>query len=264
MEDTQRPCVLIFAGADPSGGAGIAADIQAITVHGAHPLPVITALTVQDNDRVFSVHPVAAELVQQQAKALIDKITISAIKIGIVGNAANAEVIAAMIRAVRQCNADVPVVFDPVLASGHGDALSVDNAAQALQPLFALASLIVPNLPEATALCSGVTEIPAQATYLLGRGCQNVLIKGGHAIDGEVVNRWFSRDAHQAWCWPRLQGQFHGSGCTLASAIAALLARGLPMQRAIESAQNYCWQALENSFAIAAGQRIPERMPFEQ
>jgi len=115
-----RASVLIFAGSDPSGGAGLQADILAVSAMGAHPLSSITALTVQDNDRVFNVHPVPAGLVQQQAHALIDKMEIAAVKLGIVGNRANAEAIADTLRVMKQRNPALHVVLDSVPAHGHG------------------------------------------------------------------------------------------------------------------------------------------------
>lgn len=253
-----RPSVLIFAGSDPSGGAGLQADIQAVGALGAHPLTAITALTVQDNDRVFNVHPVPAGLVQQQAHALMDKIDIAAVKIGIVGNRENAEAIADTVRVMRQRKPDLPVVLDPVLASGHGDPLAADNAVQAIAPLLPVATLVTPNLPEALALCGGERRLDEQVDILL-RHCPHILIKGGHGMEPEVVNRWFTEGNQCAWTWPRLQGSFHGTGCTLASAIAALLAQGKPMVEAIEAAQAYCHQALVEAYAIADGQRIPNR-----
>jgi len=236
------------------------ADIQAIAALGAHPLSAITALTVQDNDRVFAVHPIPALLLRQQAQALINKIDIAAIKIGIVANHANAEVIAAIITELRKKQPNLPVVFDPVLASGHGDALAVDNAIQIIAPLIEIATLVTPNLPEAAALCGGDRRSETQAESLLRRGCRHVLIKGGHGKDnGKVVNQWFTQGHSRSWSWPRLKGAFHGSGCTLASAIAALLASGKTMEQALDIGQAYCQQALEQSYAIAEGQRIPDR-----
>jgi hydroxymethylpyrimidine/phosphomethylpyrimidine kinase len=253
-----RPSVLIFAGSDPGGGAGLQADIQAVAAFGAHPLSVVTAVTVQDNDRVYNVQPVAADLVRQQAQALIDKIDVAAIKIGIVGNRANAEAIAGIIGVLKQRRPALPVVLDPVLASGHGDALSADDAVQAIMPLLPLASIVTPNLLEAARLCGGESCIDAQAGMLL-RHCPNVLIKGGHDNGANVVDSWFSKDERRTWSWPRLDGGFHGTGCTLASAVAALLARGKPLAEALDSAQAYCHQALLSAYAIAAGQRIPNR-----
>jgi len=253
-----RPSVLIFAGSDPGGGAGLQADIQAVAAFCAHPLTVVTALTVQDNDRVYDVQPVAADMVRRQAQALIDKIDIAAVKIGIVGNRANAEAIAGLIAALRQRRPDLPVVLDTVLASGHGDALSKDDAVQAILPLLPLASIVTPNLPEAVRLCGGETKIDAQADMLL-RHCPNALIKGGHGSGKDVLNCWFNQHERRTWTWPRLEGEFHGTGCTLASAVAALLACGKPLEEALDAAQAYCHQALLSAYAIAAGQRIPDR-----
>ena len=259
----QRPAVLVLAGIDPSGGAGLAADLQAIAAQGAHALTVVTALTVQDNDRVFAVHPVAPELLLQQARALIDKIEISAVKIGITGSAANARAIAELIGQLRQRQPGLPVVLDTVLASGHGDMLSRDDAVQALAPLLPLATLITPNGPEAAALCGGPrggAHAGTHAHALLARGCANVLVSGGHDDGDTVVNRWFSTGGtQQDWRWPRLHAGFHGSGCTLAAAIAGQLAQRLPLVRALAKAQQYCYDTLRHAYAIAPGQLMPRR-----
>ncbi|WP_420476828.1 bifunctional hydroxymethylpyrimidine kinase/phosphomethylpyrimidine kinase [Noviherbaspirillum sp. ST9] len=253
-----RPSVLVFAGSDPSGGAGLQADVPAIAALGAHPLTSVTALTVQDNDRVFKVHPVPAALVQQQAQALVDKIDIAAVKVGIVGNRANAEAIADMLRRMKERNPGLHVVLDTVLASGHGDKLSEDNPAFAVMTLLPFATLVTPNLPEAAALCGGNQNMEAQVENLL-QYCPNVLIKGGHGTGPDIVNRLFTRENKCTWTWPRLPGGFHGTGCTLASAIAALLACGKTMVEAVEEAQAYCHQSLQSAYAIAGGQQIPNR-----
>jgi hydroxymethylpyrimidine/phosphomethylpyrimidine kinase len=258
--DSSGRTVLVFAGADPSGGAGIAADILAIGAQGAHALPVITALTVQDNDRVYEVLPVDGGVLRRQALALMNKVAIHAVKIGIPGNRANANVIAELIDMLRATRPDLPVVLDPVIASGAGDALT---RVDALARLLRLASVVVPNLPEAKALAdatgSGSATVAEQAASLRARGCANVLVTGGHAEGAVVVNRWFGAHGEREWQWPRLPGAFHGSGCTLASAIAARLACGDDMQHALYAAQHYCHQALEDAFSIADGQRIPQR-----
>lgn len=259
LADGARRTVLVFAGSDPSGGAGIAADILAIGAQGAHALPVTTALTVQDNDRVYEVLPVDSGLVRRQALALIEKVRIDAVKIGIPGNRANAETIAQVIGELRLARPGLPVVLDPVLASGAGDALT---RADALAPLLALASVLVPNLPEAQALCDTKGTLAQQAAALCARGGAEVLVTGGHADGALVVNRWFGAQGEKHWHWPRLPGAFHGSGCTLAAAIAARLACGDGMEHALYTAQHYCHQALAASFSIAPGQRIPQRAHF--
>ncbi|MDY7577559.1 hydroxymethylpyrimidine/phosphomethylpyrimidine kinase [Herbaspirillum sp. RTI4] len=259
------PIVLVFSGSDPSGGAGLQADMPAITALGAHPLTVPTALTVQDNVSVFAVHPIDADLVRHQAQVLIDRFPIAAVKLGIAGNRANAEVIAGLIRGLRQHQPDLPVVLDPVLANGKGDNLSAhDDPVEALTSLYALATIITPNLNEAQRLCGGNRPLEEQAALLMQRGCRHVLLKGGHGPQQEdVVNHWFGPDgAHEAWRWPRLADEFHGSGCTLAAALSALLARGLSMREALLQAQIYCQHALATSYSIAPGQRIPNRVPL--
>ncbi|MET3107534.1 hydroxymethylpyrimidine/phosphomethylpyrimidine kinase [Oxalobacteraceae bacterium GrIS 2.11] len=254
-----KPCVLVFAGSDPSGGAGIAADIEAIAAQGAHALPIITAITVQDNDRVFAVHPVTTQLILQQAQTLADKIKISAIKFGIIANRANAIALAQWVADYKTSHPDLPVILDPVLASGHGDLLSTENAIDALAPLLSVATLITPNLPEATMLCPDAQSSQQQARQLMQSGISDVLIKGGHGTEPIVTNYWYHQDQTESWQWPRLPGSFHGSGCTLASAIAGQLAHGVAMHDALTAAQRYCHRSLHHSYAIAVGQRIPGR-----
>lgn len=255
--DSTRPCVLVFAGLDPSGGAGLIADAQAIAAQGAHSLAVCTALTVQDNDRVYGVQPVDAELVLRQARALVDRIAVGAVKIGIPGSAANAQAIAGLIRDLRRTRPQLPVVLDPVLASGHGDLLTQGDAVAALAPLLPLVTVLTPNGPEARQL-TGSADVAHQAAMLHARGCDQVLITGGHDDGRHVVNRCFGRHCGQ-WRWPRLAGSFHGSGCTLAAAIAGQLAMPVPMLAALENAQHYCYGTLRGAYAIAPGQRLPLR-----
>jgi hydroxymethylpyrimidine/phosphomethylpyrimidine kinase len=241
------PTVLVFAGLDPSGGAGIAADLAAIAAQGVHALPVVTALTVQDNNRVYGVEPVDGALIARQAQALIDAIGVDAVKIGIPGSRANAEVIAALVMQLRERHPGLPVVLDPVLASGHGDTLTRGDAVAALAPLLALATVVTPNLGEAAALDTS--------------GCEHVLVTGGHGAGPQVVNCWQSAGQRWEWQWERLPGEFHGSGCTLAAAIAARLALGEPVGKALDAAQAYVHRTLAASYSIGPGQRIPRRFP---
>ena len=253
-----RPCVLVFAGLDPSGGAGIQADIEAIAAMGAHALPVITTLTVQDNDRVHAIHPVDAGILREQVKALTNKIVISAVKIGITGSRANVDVIGDTIKALRAKQPALPVVLDTVLASGHGDALSREDAVQMIQPLLPLATVLTPNLPEAARFCGGERDLQRQSA-ILQSWAPHVLIKGGHAEGDEVINDWFHAGQQQSFRWPRLPGEFHGTGCTLASAIAACLALGQSTGEALQRSQAYVLQTLQRAYPIAQGQAIPAR-----
>jgi hydroxymethylpyrimidine/phosphomethylpyrimidine kinase len=253
MSTPTQPCVLVFAGLDPSGGAGIQADIEAIGANGAHALPIVTALTVQDNERVYEVAPVDSALLVSQAAVLIERMPIRAVKIGIPGSCSNAEAIAAIVSQLRAVQPDLPVVLDPVLASGRGDALARGNALATLAPLLKLATLLVPNGPEAAALGIDV-DVPDTLS------CPHVLVTGGHADGTEVINRWSSQLGGREWRWPRLPGEFHGSGCTLASSIAARLALGAPMAQALDDGQRYCHDVLARAYAIAPGQLIPGRL----
>ena len=254
----KRPCVLVFAGLDPSGGAGVQADIEAINAMGGHALTVITTLTVQDNDRVKAVYPVDAGILREQVRVLCEKFRIAAIKVGIAGNQDNVAVITETIQNIRHQSPDLPVVLDPVLASGHGDALAREDAVAMMRPLQLQATLITPNLLEAVRLCEGEMSIAAQAVQLMKR-TPHVLIKGGHGEGESIINTWFSSTHEQSWQWPRLRGGFHGSGCTLASAIAAGLAKQQSMQNALSRAQSFVHASLTNAYAIADGQRIPAR-----
>ena len=245
MPGVRTRTVLVFSGLDPSGGAGIAADLCAIAAQGVHALPIVTALTVQDHNRVLAIEPVAAALLTRQALALERVVCIDAVKLGIPGNRANAEAIAACIVRLRQRQPALPVVLDPVLASGHGDALGQGDAVAALAPLLALATLATPNLGEALLLDTSA--------------CAHVLVTGGHGSGPEVVNRWHGEGQQREWRWPRLEGAFHGSGCTLAAAIAARLALGEPVAQALAAAQAYTQGTLAHAFSIGAGQSIPRR-----
>jgi hydroxymethylpyrimidine/phosphomethylpyrimidine kinase len=241
-----QPSVLVFSGLDPSGGAGIAADLAAIAAQGVHALPIVTALTVQDQNRVYGVEPVDSALLLRQAGALIEALRIDAVKIGIPGSRANAEAIAEVIRKLRQRSPLLPVVLDPVLASGHGDLLTRGDAAAALAPLLPLATVLVPNLHEDAALDSSQ--------------CGHVLATGGHGEGPFVVNVWRSAHGTREWRWQRLPGDYHGSGCTLAAAIAARLALGEEVGAAFEAAQAYVQRTLAESFRVGPGQRIPRRI----
>lgn len=270
-ERQMRPCVLVFAGHDPSGGAGIQADIEAIAAQGAHALPIITALTVQDNNSVRAVYPVDERILRQQFDTLQSHIPIAAVKVGIVGSSQNAVVIAECIARLRLGTPLLPVVVDPVLGSGRGDALAVHDAVEAVRPVLRCASLLTPNLPEllrltAIDMLASTSSDEARMCYLRDEFACDVLLKGGHAEGELVCNYWLPsapghrvQQAINSWHWPRLSGEFHGSGCTLAAAIAARLALGATMEQSLSSAQSYVQDCLEQAYQIAAGQSIPMR-----
>jgi hydroxymethylpyrimidine/phosphomethylpyrimidine kinase len=243
------PIVLAFAASDPTGGAGIQADLLTLAALGCHPLSVLTALTVQDTSGVEHVEPVAAELVTRQASALLAEARVGAFKAGVLASAENVRAVAAI--AARY--ADVPFVLDPVLASGRGDALAGDSVPKALMELLMpRASVATPNTLEAERL-GGIQA-------MLAAGCRYVLVTGTHASGDEVVNRLYdARGLVREDRWRRLPRSYHGSGCTLASAIAAGLAKGRALPEAVREAQEFTWRALEAAFATGRGQPIPNR-----
>lgn len=253
----EKPVVVVFAGHDPSGGAGIQADIEAIASLGCHAATVITALTVQDTRNVSAFETVSPAMLIAQADTLLADITPAAFKIGMIGSAENARAIAAILKKHHR----IPVVIDPVLAAGGGSALASSELLLALRDeLFPLATLITPNSPEARALATDADTLAACAQALLAGGCAHVLITGGHEPGEEVTSRLYGgRGELSQHHWPRLPGEFHGSGCTLASAIAALLAQGADIGSAVDEALAYTWHALGNARTPGRGQKIPDR-----
>lgn len=257
------PLVLTFAASDPSGGAGVQADLLTIGALGCHPLSVITALTAQDTVGVASLQPVDPAYVEHQARVLLMDLPISACKVGLAGSVDNIAVIAAILADYPQ----LPLVVDPVLASGRGDPLADEMTIAALfDQLFPLATVITPNTLEARRLTERRRNeeqhaLPAQVQHLLASGCEYVLLTGTHADTDQVENDLYRRGhglvGHD--CWTRLPASYHGSGCTLASAIAAYLAKGCSVVDAVRAAQAYTWQTLAAGFCPGRGQHIPDR-----
>ncbi len=262
------PIVLCFGATDPSGGAGLQADLLTIASMGCHPLTVVTAITVQDTSGVDDVLPIDAEWVNDQARAVLEDMPVAAFKIGLLGSVENITVIAAILADYP----DIPLVFDPVLTSGRGDELANDNMLNAMRELLLpQTTVLTPNSMEARSLVQDedseedIQNLAECAKHLMQMGCEYVLITGTHEHTPKVINTLYSEqgvvsDEH----WPRLPGIYHGSGCTLASAIAALLANGLPVEDAVNEAQEYTWQALKHGFRPGMGQHIPDRLFWAQ
>jgi hydroxymethylpyrimidine/phosphomethylpyrimidine kinase len=252
-----RPNILVIAGHDPSGGAGIQADIEAAAANGAHVASVITLLTCQDTTNVHGVQPVDTAFFERCLDTAVADMRFDAIKIGVVANREQVASIAALLARLP----DVPLVLDPVLVAAGGGTLADDSVGRALrEQLFARATVITPNAREARALCDGETDIDRCGAQL-GELTPNVLITGGDEDEAQVVNRHYVRGQQtRQHAWPRLDGIFHGSGCTLASAIAAQLALGQPADEALVRGQHYTWHALDRAFTAGRGQRIPGRI----
>ena len=256
------PIVLAIAASDPSGGAGIQADVLTLSCMGCHPVSVITALTVQDTAGVEAVLAIDTEWVADQARCLLEDVTIDAIKIGVMGSVENIAAIAEIISDYP----DIPVIVDPVLASGRGDELATDEMMHALtELLFPHTLIITPNSIEARRLAEQdeTTEpsLAQCAERLIGAGCENVLITGTHETTPHVVNTLYAKNGIvRADSWPRLPGQYHGSGCTLSSGIAAMVAQGIALSDAVREAQDYTWNSLAKAYRPGMGQLIPDRL----
>jgi len=250
------PIVLTFSATDPTGGAGMQADLLTLASLGCHPLSVCTALTVQDLHGVREVRALGADWVAAQARALIEALPVHAFKIGVLGSAENVAAVARILASRPQA----AVVLDPVLASGRGDELADARTVAALRELLLpRTTVLTPNSSEARRLAQA-DELAQCAQRLIAMGCAHVLITGTHEPGTEVVNTLYG--AHGVLRedrWPRLAGSYHGSGCTLASALAAQLARGVALPEAARAAQEYTWQALAAGFDAGAGQRLPDR-----
>jgi hydroxymethylpyrimidine/phosphomethylpyrimidine kinase len=256
------PIVLTFAASDPTGGAGMQADLLTLAGMGCHPLSVVTAVTVQDTVGVEALQALDAEWVADQARCVLEDMPVDAFKIGVLGSVENIAAIAAVVSDYP----DVPLVLDPVLASGRGDVLATDDMASAMRELLLPHTTIVtPNSVEARRLAASDDDVaPALdvcAQRLIEHGARYVLITGAHEATPRVVNTLYaSGGVVRTDTWPRLAGQFHGSGCTLASAIGAALANGLEIAEAVREAQEYTWHALEKAYRPGMGQSLPDRL----
>lgn len=255
--DNIQPVLLCIGGHDPSGGAGVQADTEAAHAAGIHACSIITCLTSQDTCGVSRLWPQKAEQVEEQCRRIFSDSRVGALKVGLLGSSRMARILCDLVAE----HPSLPVVLDPVLTSSTGQSLS-DAAMlnQIRKNLVGRCTLVTPNLPEARTL-SNCTEPGDCAHRLLETGCSWVLITGTHAPDDEVINRLYGQDgAYQESSWPRLDGDFHGSGCTLASAIAARIALGMDMENAVADAQEFSWKALEQARRTGRCQLTPNRL----
>ena len=254
MTATTIARILAIAGSDSSGGAGIQADIKAITCLGGYAMTAVTAITVQDTRGVSAVHAVPPEIVAGQIRACIDDIGVDAIKIGMLGNEA---VINAVADALAGCR--VPIVLDPVMVAKGGAVLIEEDAVWAMvQRLLPMARVITPNVPELTALTETEVEDAADmllaAQELLNAGPRAVLAKGGH-LDGDTVTDWLvTRQGYQAFTDGRIDTRHsHGTGCTLSAALACALGQGLELPAAVDLARAFVRQGLERAPGLGQG-----------
>jgi hydroxymethylpyrimidine/phosphomethylpyrimidine kinase len=274
-----KPVVLSIAGHDPVGGAGIQADIESIQAMGCHAATVITCLTIQDTGNVYQLQAVDPDWVYQQAKTVLQDLSVSVFKLGLLGSVENSQKIGQLLAE----HPDIPVIYDPVLAAGGGKELSTASLLDAIrQSILPHVTLLTPNLPEAIRLAQA-DELLTQKTFLpqeleniaiklYESGCESILLTGTHHATDAVYNTLYGYAGNKVGVlntqsWQRLPDDYHGSGCTLAASIAGRLAhekqaQGKSMIAVVKDAQQFTWQSLYKAQHLGKGQKIPDRRHF--
>lgn len=248
---------MCFSGLDPTGGAGIQADIETLFSLGCHCTPVITALTVQNTQSASSLVATEPALLIQQARAILEDIPVKCFKVGLLASAASVEVLHTLFNDYP----NIPVVLDPITITGEGLELGSQEVIDAMVALLLpLTTILTPNTNEIGLFAPSADTLDAGANEILETGCQYILLTGTHARSDNVENKLFS--IHQditVSSWPRLKNTYHGSGCTLASAIAAYLAHQSSIQDAVQQAQRFTWESLNHGTRPGLGQHLPNR-----
>jgi len=253
---SRTPSILFIGGHDPSGGAGLHADIETAVAHGCRSYSLITCLTTQDSKNVQAIHPQPVENLSAQFDLLLQDVQPDIVKIGLIGNAAIANLLGEKLSLLN-----IPLVLDPVLAAGGGKKLAGERLLESLRNnLLPITTLITPNRAEARRL-SKVDNTPGAASKLLSCGCQYVLITGAdEAQESEVTNTLFlAQQPAIDFHYPLLPHRYHGSGCTLAAACTSNLAQGKSIEQSVADAQHYTWQSLQHAEHPGQGQHLPKR-----
>ena len=256
MSQKSVPIALTIAGSDPSGGAGIQADLKTFTALGVYGASVITALTAQNTMGVTGVHKVPLDFIRAQFEAVTVDLDISAFKTGMLADEETVDLVTSLLARIRPHH----LVVDPVMVATSGDRLLEPRAIDAVRDrLIPLANLITPNLPEAAALlemrvAESEDQMMSQAQALLRLGCGAVLLKGGHGAGNESVDYLATKDANIRLSRPRIATKnTHGTGCTLAAAITAGLAQGVSLEDAVRQGKDFVWHALQAGAGLAIG-----------
>jgi hydroxymethylpyrimidine/phosphomethylpyrimidine kinase len=253
-DSVTRPArILIIAGSDSGGGAGIQADIKTVTMLGGHAMTAVTAITAQNTVGVIAVHPVPAEMVLAQIDAVVSDIGVDAVKIGMIGSGFAAEQVAGRLVRLKGEQPELPIVFDPVMVATSGSELADEATVAAFGQLMDVATIATPNLPELKRLTSEEDPVAA-ALHLVGRhGCA-VLIKGGHEEGDALADALIEEDNMTSWQGQRIDTtSTHGTGCTLASGIAYFLAEGASLADAVARAREFVRVALHDAPDLGEG-----------
>ncbi len=252
----KKPIVLVISGHDPTGGAGIQADIESIASIGCHPASVITSLTAQNTKEISEIVPQNPDTFQKQIQLILEDMAIDACKIGVVGDTGLIDVIC-----TELSDKNIPIVLDPIIRSGSDYILANEDVCQKItEMLVPISTLITPNSIEARILTK-TDDLNTAAEKLLLFGCKYVLITGTHEDTKLVINTLYSiNDPPISFEFERLPNDYHGSGCTLSSSIAAYLALGIDVNQAVDSSLRFTWACLYNAMQIKSGKKIPDRI----
>ncbi|QIK79606.1 bifunctional hydroxymethylpyrimidine kinase/phosphomethylpyrimidine kinase [Sphingomonas piscis] len=247
------PRILIIAGSDSGGGAGIQADIKTVTMLGGHAMTAITAITAQNTQGVTAIHPVPAETILAQIDAVASDIGVDAVKIGMIGSPFAAEQIALRLAALREQQPDLPIIFDPVMVATSGSELADDATVNAFGKLMDVATLVTPNMPELHRLARDEDPVAAALHLVSDHRCA-VLIKGGHDEGDALADALIEEDNMTSWQGQRIETRStHGTGCTLASAIALFLGQGNSLSEAVGRARDFVRIALREAPGLGEG-----------
>jgi hydroxymethylpyrimidine/phosphomethylpyrimidine kinase len=247
------PRILIIAGSDSGGGAGIQADIKTVTILGGHAMTAVTAITAQNTFGVTAVHPVPAEVILAQIDAVVSDIGVDAVKVGMIGGAFAAEQVARRLEQLKQARPELPIVFDPVMIATSGAPLADDATIAAFGRLMDVATIATPNLPELKRLTHEEDPVAAALSLVSEHGCA-VLIKGGHEEGDALADALIETDNMTSWQGQRIDTtSTHGTGCTLASAIALFLAEGATLSDAVGRAREFVRVALREAPGLGGG-----------
>ena len=247
------PRVLVIAGSDSGGGAGIQSDIKTITMLGGHAMTAVTAITAQNTLGVDAVHPVPAETILAQIDSVVGDIGVDCVKIGMIGSAFAARQVAARLRALKELQPDLPIVFDPVMVATSGSPLADESTIAAFGELMEVAIVVTPNLPELRRLTDEDDPVAGALRLVSDHGCA-VLIKGGHEEGDALADALIETDNMTSWQGQRIDTKStHGTGCTLASAIALFLAEGASLSDAIARAREFVRIALREAPGLGQG-----------
>lgn len=254
---TNTPVVMAISGADPTGGAGIQADIETLASLGCHTAPVITSITAQDTTNVLETSQIDERMIIEQARVVLEDMNVSAIKIGLIVSVETARAIHTLLTDYT----NIPVVLDPIIIAGGGKTLANDSAVSAMTSLLVpQATVVTPNSTEARKLAPEADTLDACAMAILERGAHYVLVTGSHENTPTICNVLYGNHRKlDKRTWKRLPDNYHGSGCTLSSAITAYLAHGQDVVSACHQAQEFTWKSLEASRQLGMGQQIPNR-----